>query len=172
MMRVLAVDPSKTASGWAIFDGRECMASGTLRSDGVEDFAQKFTLLVGEWRPKVICFERAIRSIKMYGKKGLLPGNEGFVTPNAASMILHNIEGVIIGVGVALDIRLLGVAVATWRAAILGDGKLSRDVAKRRAKETCQHLKIKYRSVDEAEAILIGLWASSVQEIRYWEKMQ
>lgn len=171
MMRILGVDPSKTASGWSVFDDRTCIASGTIRSDGASDFAEKFVLLVGEWQPKVIAYEMAIRSIRTYGKKGLLPGNEGFITPNAGQLVLHNIEGAIIGIAAACHIHSLPVSVGTWRKAILGDGKLARDVAKQRAKQMCNHLKIKFKSVDEAEAILIGLWATSVHEIRYWEQM-
>ena len=171
-MRVLGVDPSKTATGWSVYDGRDLVASGTIRSDGALDFAEKFNALLGEWKPGVIAHETAIRSIRMYGRKGLAQTNEGWAGPNAGQLVLLEIQGAIIGLSRALGIHLLPVAASTWRSSILGDGKLARDVAKQRAKETCKRLDLKFKSVDEAEAILIGLWATQTMEVKYWGRAQ
>lgn len=168
MTRVLGLDPSKTATGWSVFDKRDLIASGTIRSDSVGMFAEKLHLLLGEWRPALIGFESAIRSIRTYGRKGLLPGQEGWVGPNASQMILVEIQGAIIGLATSMAVPILPVAAQTWRSSILHDGKLSREVAKHRAKETCKALGLKFKSVDEAEAILIGLYASQSIEAKYY----
>jgi len=168
MTLLMGLDPSKTATGWSLFDKRDLVASGTIRSDGALDFAGKFHMLLVEFRPSVIAYEQAIRSIRTYGRKTLMPGEAAWSGPNAGQMILLEIQGAILGLSKAMDIHTLPVSASTWRSAILKDGKLSRDVAKQRAKETCKALGLKFKSVDEAEAILIGLWASQTMEVKYW----
>jgi hypothetical protein len=170
-MRIIGLDPSKTATGWSVWDKRDLIASGTIRSDDVGMFAEKLLMLLREWRPGAIAYEQAIRSIRTYGRKTLLPGEAAWVGPNAGQMVLLEVQGAVIGLATALDIKTLGVSASTWRAAILKDGKLSREIAKRRAKETCKALGLRFKSVDEAEAILIGLWASQSMEIKYWGQL-
>lgn len=167
-MRVLGLDPSKTATGWALYDKRDLIASGTLRSEDVAMFAEKLHVLLGEWRPGLIIYEAAIRSIKTYGRKGLLPGQENWVGPNASQMILLEIQGAVVGLAQAMSIPTMPVSAKTWRASILHDGNLSREVAKRRAKEACTALGLRFKSVDEAEAILIGLYGSQTIEAKYY----
>lgn len=166
-MRVLGLDPSKTATGWALYDKRDLIASGTLRSEDVAMFAEKLHVLLGEWRPGLIIYEAAIRSIKTYARKAL-PGEGGWAAPNAAQMILLEIQGAIVGLAQAMSIPVMPVSSKTWRASILHDGNLSREVAKRRAKEACTALGLRFKSVDEAEAILIGLYGSQTIEAKYY----
>lgn len=167
MTRIIGLDPSKAATGWSVYDKRDLIASGTIRSDGVGMFAEKLHILLGEWRPALIGYEAAIRQIKTYARKAL-PGEGGWAAPNAAQMILLEIQGAIVGLAQAMDIQTLAITSGTWRAAILKDGKLSREVAKQRAKETCKALGLKFKSVDEAEAILIGLYTSQTIEAKYY----
>lgn len=171
MTRIIGLDPSKAATGWSVYDKRDLIASGTIRSDDAHMFTEKMHVLLGEWRPALIVYESAIRTIRTYGR-ALMPGEAAWSGPNAGQLTLLEIQGAILGLAQAMDIQTLAVAARTWRASILHDGNLSREVAKRRAKETCKALGLRFKSVDEAEAILIGLYGSQTIEAKYVGRSQ
>jgi Holliday junction resolvasome RuvABC endonuclease subunit len=169
-MKVLGLDPSLTATGWALIgDKQKLFSSGTIRSDTVGEFATSFASLVAVTDPQVIVYEQARRDIAVFGKKGLMPGMTGFVTPNANQLVLLEVQGVILGVAASRSIRALPVSVATWRACMYGKGggRLGRDEAKAKAKETCRQMKLPFKSVDEAEAIMVGLYGAALPEVRH-----
>jgi Holliday junction resolvasome RuvABC endonuclease subunit len=168
-MKILSLDPSLTATGWAIVETPKVkvLASGTFRPDNVHDFAQHLLVLVIEHQPALISYEAARRDIMLYGKKGLLPGKAGFVTPNASQLVLLELQGAIIAVAAANGLVAHATAVQTWRAAILGTGQMQRDAAKAAAKQYLIRSQIHFRSVDEAEAICLGLYTATRPEIRH-----
>jgi hypothetical protein len=72
--------------------------------------------------------------------------------------------GIFTGIAHTKGIPVFEVSVQTWRAFVLGDGKLKKDVAKARALQLCGHLGWAASDHNAAEAAGIWLWACSQVE--------
>lgn len=172
MHRLLALDPSMTAFGWALCFERptpvERWEHGTWRAAGLEELALKYGEALAELKPDMVVYEQPLQVIMLYGKKGMiqLPGGASMVTPNASQAILWKIEGAIRGIAALCQCPTLAVPPKTWRANILGDGNMPKETAKARAKVTCDRLGITIKSVDEAEACCVGLHGLGTIEFR------
>lgn len=164
MDKILGLDPSITAFGWCLAAPKpvppEAWVSGTYRPEGLSDLGLWFGELLARERPDMIVCEQPLQVIMMYGKKQLihLPSGGSMLTPNASQTVLWKIEGMIIGIAALCQCPVLMVPPKTWRASILGDGNLDRDIAKARAKRACDMMGMKIRSVDEAEASCVALF--------------
>lgn len=165
-----------TAFGWCIAFGPPAMPQtwrhGTWRAKSFEDLALLFGQCLQAEEPDLVVYEEPLQVIVLYGKKQLihLPGGNQFFTPNASQTILWKIEGMMRGVCAIAEVPCLGVPPKTWRATVLGDGNLPKDRAKLRAQQTCAHLQIPIKSVDEAEACCVALHGLSTVEFRDAER--
>lgn len=168
-MGLLALDQSLTRSGWAMIPGsrfvREEMATGSFASVDVGDFGDNLLKLVDDHRPQFIVYERPLNIVVMYGKRQLTEAR--MVTPNADQLKLHRIAGMIDGIALGRGIDRLDVPPATWRARVLGDGRLDKAKAKAAAKLYCQRLGVPARSHDVAEAVCLALFGITSPEYRY-----
>lgn len=168
--RLLALDPSMTATGWCIAQSAPrdvtTWEHGTVRPKMLSDLAMWFGTMLAEVKPDLVVFEEPLQVIMMYGKKQLVKGGKGFVTPNASQTVLWKLEGMLIGVCALAACPAIAVAPRTWRAAILHDGNLPGPVAKVRAQQACAHMGLSIRSVDEAEACCIALYGLGTIEFR------
>lgn len=167
-MRVLGCDPSMTAFGLARGEaGRSglnaaSVTTRTIRAETLNELARELWAEITSFQPELITYEAARRDIATYGKKGLLPGNAGFVTPNANQLVLLEIQGLIIGQAVAFGAALIEAHVKTWRKQVLGNGNMDRPTAKAAAKAYCRTLGIKAGSVDAAEAVCIAVFGAGL----------
>jgi len=73
------------------------------------------------------------------------------------SALLLGLRGVMLGLVRAHDVKVIEVAVATWRVYFLGSGKLKKAVAKARAVDTCALLGWG-RDLDHNAAEAAGMW--------------
>ena len=167
-MILLAFDPSLTRTGYARITAPPVLASGieadSFASADPDDFIEQALQLIEDLRPDFIVAEAARRRIFLYGKKTL--GRDIMVTPNADQLKLSVIEGGLLGIARTKRIPLVLVATQTWRKGVLGNGNLQRDAAKALAVTTCSRLKIAVRNHDAAEAVCVGLYASSCDAFR------
>jgi hypothetical protein len=85
---------------------------------------------------------------------------EGLV-PQYDKTLQCGLWAVIKAVAAIRRIPVLVAHIGTWRAFVLGDGKLKRDVAKTRAVQTVTRLGWDVDSHDAAEAACIWLWGCS-----------
>ena len=121
-------------------------------------------------KPTFVVWESATEVIRSYVKQGKedLAGQKPIgLTVNADQLILRDIQGHIRHAARSRGIPYEAVNPKTWRAAILKNGNLSRDDAKRKAVEYCKMLRIPVKNADQAEAICIGLWAATCQKFKY-----
>lgn len=161
-MIVLSLDPSLTRTGYAIFSAPPArlmdLMTGSFGSADPADFVGRVLALIDEHGVDFVASEECRKVILMYGKKQLV-GTA--VTPNADQLKLSQLEGGLRGICAARHIPLALVPPQTWRAKVLGNGHLSRADAKKAAVQYCRYLKIDAANHDVAEAICVGLWATS-----------
>jgi hypothetical protein len=168
-MGLLAIDQSLTRSGWCFIPGSrfvmEEMATGSYASMDAGGFCVKTLELIKDLKPQFVVYERPLNVIMQYGKKQLT--EDRMVTPNADQLHLHRIAGMIDGIGAALDIDVMDVPPATWRARILGNGRMSGAASKQAARVYCQRLGAAQRNHDQAEAVCIAMYGVTSPEYRY-----
>lgn len=165
--RILGVDPSLRAGGWAFLKNRKTLEllTGTLRCTDLDDFCIRWCSLVSELRPDFIFVEAAIPYVKRYGKKGLF---EDGTTVNSDQMVLQQIQGALCMLARVLNIPIVFVHSATWRAQVLGNGRMAKEAAKAAAKEWCGRVLPEMpRSIDACEAACIAYFGSSHQIVRF-----
>lgn len=166
---VLGLDPSITRTGWCVLVGPPPVALSDIISGSFDkavdavNWAEWLAGMVDMYAPDFIAYEAARRDIAVYGKKGLIAGQAGFVTPNAAQLVLLELQGAIFGVAAAKGVPVSGVGPPTWRKAVLGDGH----AAKSDAVTHCQRLGLGKLGHDRAEAVCVALWGASSQGFRY-----
>lgn len=162
-MILLALDPSLTRTGYAIFSAPppklDDLVTGSFHSADPEDFVQRLLRIVEDSGAEFLASEQARKVILMYGKKQLV-GNNVF-TPNADQLKLSEIQGGIRGICAVRGLPSAFVSPPTWRAAVLGNGGLSRAEAKSAAKTYCKRIGVTAANHDISEAICIGLWAAT-----------
>jgi Holliday junction resolvasome RuvABC endonuclease subunit len=102
-------------------------------------------------RVDVVCIEKPMRIGAAYGKS------------NAKSIIrLNTIYGIIGAAAICKGIKVIEVDVQQARVVFIGDGKLERSEAKRRAKAMCRVLGWPCRNADEADSAAIWHYGCSV----------
>jgi Holliday junction resolvasome RuvABC endonuclease subunit len=133
-------------------------------------FCDEIEKLFRTHKPQFVVWEAAaevIRSFVKQGKEDLAgPVKAPPMTVNADQLILRDIQGHIRHAARARRIPYEAVQPKTWRAAILKNGNLGRDDAKKKAKEFCQMLRIPVKNDDQAEAVCIALFGASTQTFR------
>ena len=85
---------------------------------------------------------------------------EGLV-PQYDKTIQCGLWAVFCGVAATKNIPVVVAPIQTWRAFVLGDGRIKKEAAKTRAVQTVTHLGWEADSHDAAEAGCIWLWACS-----------
>jgi hypothetical protein len=104
-------------------------------------------------------FARAFIWIKTFEimRKPFLIVIEGLV-PQYDKTIQCGLWAIFHAVAAAKGIPVIVAPISTWRAFVLGSGKLKKDEAKTRAIATCTRLGWEPKGHDEAEAACIWLW--------------
>jgi hypothetical protein len=90
---------------------------------------------------------------------------EGLV-PKYDKTIQCGLWAIITGIATVNKVPVREAPIQTWRAFVLGNGKLSKREAKTRAIAVCAQLGWKVRNDDEAEAACIWLHACSIEAPR------
>jgi len=164
-MNVLALDPSLTRAGYAVFSAPPLklgeLVTGSFASDSAEAFAASIDELIVRHEIHFVVAEGAIMFIKPQPRKQLLPGVT-MTAPVANQLKLAEIQGCLRGVCQVHRAPLALVGARSWRAKVLGEGwgdpRTTRAEAKAEAKEHCRRLGVPARNHDIAEAVCVGLW--------------
>lgn len=180
-MLILAFDQSISRTGWCLYEppSHSSMLIGSFTSRpetnmGTEEkaaiFCDEIEKLFRAHKPQFVVWEAATEIIRSYPKQGKtdLIGEQKVqgVTVTADQLILRDIQGHIRHAARARRIAYEAVNPKTWRAAILKNGNLGRDDAKKKAREFCQMLRIPVKNDDQAEAVCIALWGASSQTFK------
>lgn len=185
-MLILAFDQSIARTGWALYEppshGSMLVGSFTSRPDKNMSTEEKTAIFCDEieklfraHKPQFVIWEAAAEVIRSYppmvSKKDLLAAvkaaeRQGPLTVNADQLILRDIQGHLRHAARARRIPYESVQPKTWRAAILKNGNLDRETAKRKAREFCQMLRILVKNEDQAEAVCIALYGATTQTYR------
>jgi len=169
-MRLLALDQSIRASGWALFDvqsqsgygGTMCkLRSGWFGAQAASDdgklaaFIDHVEQLVADEQPAMLVWEKPSKFI----------GGRGGV--QARTLVLTRLDQALQDICRRCALSYDTVAPGTWRAKVFGKGggRLSRDEAKAWALWHTEAIGLPVKSVDEAEAICIGLWAATCSPV-------
>lgn len=160
---LLAIDQSLTRTGYCfVRRWPNVIIHGSFAPDDVHDFVRKLMGLIDEreassgHRVSGICYEAPINAI-----------SRQMTGMNAGQLKLHQLVGAITAIGIGKGVELISVTPKTWRKAVLGNGALPKDAAKRVAKEWCIAAGIDVRNHDEAEAVCIASYAVTLPEYRY-----
>lgn len=180
-MIILAFDQSIARTGWALYEppahGKMLIGSFTSRpstnmstEEKTAIFCDEIEKLFRAHKPQFVIWEAATEIIRSYPKQGKtdLIGEHKVqgVTVTADQLILRDIQGHIRHAARARRIPYEPVNPKTWRAAILKNGNLARDEAKKRAKAFCQTLRIDVKNDDQAEAVCLALYGATTQTFR------
>lgn len=186
-MIILSFDQSIARTGWAIYEppSVSSMLIGSFTSRPTTNmsteektaiFCDEIEKLFKAHRPQFVVWEAATEIIRSYPKQGKtdLIGEQKVqgVTVTADQLILRDIQGHIRHAARARRIPYEPVNPKTWRAAILKNGNLGRDEAKKKAKEFCQMLRIAVKNDDQAEAACIALYGATTQTFRMMQMRQ
>lgn len=180
-MLILAFDQSIARTGWCLYEppAHSSMMIGSFTSrptthmsteEKTGIFCDEIEKLFRAHKPRFVIWEAAAEIIRSYAKQGKtdLIGEQKVqgVTVNADQLILRDIQGHIRHAARARRIPYEAVSPRTWRAAILKNGNLSREAAKKKAREFCQMLRIQVKNEDQAEAVCISLYGATCQTYR------
>lgn len=181
MSLILSFDQSISRSGWAVYEppSLTSMLIGSFTSrpqtnmsteEKTAIFCDEIEKLFKAHRPQFVVWEAATEIIRSYPKQGkpdmLGTAKVQGVTVTADQLILRDIQGHIRHAARARRIPYEAVNPKTWRAAILKNGNLGRDEAKKKAKELCQMLRIPVKNEDQAEAVCIAMFGATCQTYR------
>ncbi|MDI1262265.1 MAG: hypothetical protein PS018_03290 [bacterium] len=133
-------------------------------------FCDEIEVLFKTHKPQFVIWEAAAEVIRSYAKQGKtdMIGEHQVqgVTVNADQLILRDIQGHIRHAARARRIPYESAQPRTWRAAILKNGNLTRDAAKKAARDLCQMLRIPVKNEDQAEAVCISMFGATTQTFR------
>jgi hypothetical protein len=94
-MRILGIDQSLTRCGWCLLSGSRAVPQfecGSFASHNPRHFGQQLGVILDDWEPGFVVWERPVPRIFAYGKKTLV----GQVsTPNADQLVLPRLAGMI-----------------------------------------------------------------------------
>lgn len=180
-MIILSFDQSISRTGWCVhepptlsniifgsFTSAPEKKMSTEAKTGI--FCDEIEKLFETHKPDFVVWEAATEIIRSYVKQGRedLAGQAPVgLTVNADQLILRDIQGHIRHAARSRHIPYEAVNPKTWRAAILKNGNLSRDDAKRKAVEYCKSLRIHVKNADQAEAVCVALWGATCQSFKY-----
>lgn len=151
--RILAFDQASITSGWSVFDGEKLISYGKWTSEGTHSTERigqtKYWVasMVSKWKPDLLIFEDI--QLQKFGD-----GNEAVLTYKK----LAHLQGVLKNFAFENGIPYKVVPPSTWRAHSKIKGK-SRTDKKRNAQIKIKQLYDVSVTQDEADAILIGVWA-------------
>lgn len=180
-MLILAFDQSIARTGWSLYEppSHTSMMIGSFTSRPTKNmsteektgiFCDEIEKLFRAHKPQFVIWEQADEFIRRYGSQAKedLAGRTkpAPLTVNADQLILRDIQGHIRHAARARRIPYEVAPPKTWRAAILKNGNLSREEAKRKAVEFCQMLRIPVKNGDQAEAVCIALYGATTQTYR------
>lgn len=180
-MIILAFDQSIARTGWCLYEppSHSSMLIGSFTSRPSKNmsteektaiFCDEIEKLFKAHRPQFVVWEAATEIIRSFAKQGkddlAGPVKAPPMTVNADQLILRDIQGHIRHAARARRIPYEAVNPKTWRAAILKNGNLDRETAKKKAKEFCQMLRIPAKNEDQAEAVCIALYGATTQTYR------
>lgn len=180
-MLILSFDQSIARTGWALYEPPSISSikfgsftsrpnTGMSTEEKAAIFCDEIEALFKTHKPHFVVWEAATEIIRSYAKEGKtdLIGEHKVqgVTVNADQLILRDIQGHIRHAARARRIPYEPANPRTWRAAILKNGNLSREAAKKKAREMCQMLRIPVKNEDQAEAVCLGLFGATTQTFR------
>ena len=93
------------------------------------------------------------------------------LVPKYDKTVQCGLHSIISGIAGANGVPVEGAPIQTWRALVLGNGKLSRQHAKTRAIQVCAQLGWPVKNDDEAEAACIWLYACSLKAPRLAQRI-
>lgn len=117
-MRVLGIDPSTVATGWAVLDGAfprpHCVASGVLRCRGststrLARLHREVVGLLAQFCPQHLSLEQGFSSLNVQ-----------------AALRLGEARGVVLAAAGSLGVPVTEYAPATIKLAVTGDGRASK----------------------------------------------
>ena len=153
--RILAFDQASITSGWAVFDDNTLVNYGKWTSNGTHS-TQRISLtkawfasMIDEWHPDEVILEDI--QLQKFGEQG-----EAVTTYKK----LAHLQGVLKNYCYENGIPYKIVPPATWRTHVALKGRTRSD-QKRNAQLKVQALYDVNVTQDEADAILIGRWATS-----------
>ena len=157
-MITLALDQSSLLTGWAIFDGTKLKESGVFELKKSLDEATRLVKirewlisLLNKYQPELIALED-------------LSSNVNFITTRT----LGHVQGVIIETCKELGYKYQIVPVTSWRPHCGVKGKVRADLKKSMQNIVKQKFNMDVTD-DEADAIGIGMYATSTNVIVNWE---
>lgn len=177
-MKILALDISKSKTGYCIYDSRSHYSSmiiGSFSSKG-EDFLEavssylpQLVALVKLHQPDYAVFEEGLSYIPTYtSRKTDIAGETEVTGGNAkSSLILQRLLGSTQAVLHGMKIPYESVDSQTWRKAFLGYGKkkgMDRKAYKKAARAMCETMGITVKNDDQAEAAGIAFWCAKVSQ--------
>ena len=177
-MKILSLDPSKSNTGWAVWDiarHHSSMEVGSFKVVGdslfeaTDDFVAKLVPILKQFRPDHVVWEAGRADIQGYSReRNGLAGSHVERGGNAAILILQRLIGAAQTACNALHITHEEVDMKTWRKAFLGYGwkaGMTRDAYKKAARQQCEDEKISVSNNDQAEAAGIAFWAGRCSQI-------
>lgn len=191
MALILAFDQSIARTGWCLYEppAHSSMMIGSFTSaprtemkteEKTGIFCDEIEKLFKAHRPDFVVWEAAAEDIRQFPRKppkkpsgDMLaaakvtpPKAQGPLTVNADQLILRDIQGHIRHAARARRIPYEAVNVKSWRAAMLKNGNMGKDEAKKAAVALCQMLRIPAKNHDQAEAVCIALYGATTQTFR------
>lgn len=170
---ILALDVSKSKTGWAFWDTTRhhtSIITGSFKTEGdtlfetVDNFHPSLTKLLKQFNPDYVVFEEGMANIPTYEvERSDMAGERKEVVVNAnSSLVLQRLLGDVQGILRGFRKPHESVTPATWRKAFLGYGRKTGFKSpdyKRAAKAQCELEGISNVSnADEAEAAGIAFW--------------
>lgn len=170
---ILALDVSKSKTGWARWDTNRHVAGITTGSfkitekklfDAVDAFHIEASKLINETRPDYIAFEEGLPNIPSYESEGSGDGQTEKVVNAHSSLILQRLLGDVQGLCRGNRKPHESVYPVTWRKSFLGYSRRSGFKSpdwKKAAKSQCADLNIQVSNADEAEAVGVAFWCGT-----------
>lgn len=180
-MLILAFDQSIARTGWALYEPPSMSTimfgsftsrpeTGMSTEEKAAIFCDEIEKLFKAHKPAFVTWEAAAEVIRSYAKQGKtdLIGDQKVqgVTVNADQLILRDIQGHIRHAARARRIPYESAQPRTWRAAVLKNGNLTREAAKKAARDLCQMMRIQVKNEDQAEAVCLALFGATTQTFR------
>jgi hypothetical protein len=159
---VFAIDAA-TKTGFAFGRPQDTPEIGTVNLGREHDIpADMFGRAVTWWRERV----RRRRPDLLVIEPPIPPGELWKDSSYAATMRLHGIYAIFVGLAKSAGIPVLPAPTSTWRKYFLGDGRMQREKAKLAAVRLCRALNWGDRlTLDDNAADAAGMWAWACAQV-------